>query len=139
MKLESHLPRQSPWLYIAPFLTAMLLILIYFLLSSGFVVRSGVTIKSPESSSRLVGFESAHIVTLAPGDPVRVFFDGRSVSPTELGTLLDGLPHSNRHILIQADRRVPFGQVMEVSQVVLRRHFEVAYATNLPSSGGAIP
>lgn len=139
MKLESHLPRQSPWLYIAPFLTAMLLILVYFLLSSGFVVRSGVTIQSPESASRLVGFESAHIVTLAPGDPVRVFLDGRSVTVTELGVALDALPHSKRHVLIQADRRVPFGQVMEISQVVLRRHFEVAYSTNLPSPGGTVP
>jgi hypothetical protein len=52
MKLESHLPKQSPWLYITPLLNAILLLVVYFLFSSGFIVQSGIRVEKPRSSSR---------------------------------------------------------------------------------------
>lgn len=135
MKLESHLPRQSPWLYIAPLLTAILLLLIYFLLSSGFITQSGVSLHLPESPARLAGFESSHVVTLAPGNPVRIFFNGTPVTRQELATSLSTQPQGTRHALIHADRLVPFGHVMEISQIILNEHYDVAYATTPPPSG----
>jgi biopolymer transport protein ExbD len=139
MKLESHLPRQSPWLYIAPLLTAILLLLIYFLLSSGFITQSGVSIHLPESPARLAGFELAHVVTLAPGEPVRIFFNGNPVTPEELTENLSNHERGGRRALIHADRRVPFGQVMEISQLILDQHYSVAYATTLPPNHSATP
>jgi hypothetical protein len=44
MKLESHLPKQSPWLYTVPLLNTILLLLVYFLLTSNFVVQSGISV-----------------------------------------------------------------------------------------------
>jgi biopolymer transport protein ExbD len=132
MKLESHLPRQSPWLYIAPLLTAILLLLVYFLLSSGFIAQSGVNIQLPESPARLAGFELAHVVTLAPGDPVRIFFNGNPVSRQDLAQNLATQDRQNRRAIIHADRRVAFGHVMEISQIALDQHYDVAYATTLP-------
>ena len=139
MKLESHLPRQSPWLYIAPLLTAILLLLIYFLLSSGFITQSGVSIHLPESPARLAGFELAHVVTLAPGEPVRIFFNGNPVTRQELVENLDDMDSGGRRALIHADRLIPFGQVMEISQLILDQHYDVAYATTLPPAGAATP
>jgi biopolymer transport protein ExbD len=139
MKLESHLPRQSPWLYIAPLLTAILLLLIYFLLSSGFIAQSGVSIRLPESPARLAGFELAHVITLAPGEPVRIFFNGNPVTRQELTQNLATHQQGGRRALIHADRRVPFGQVMEISQLTLDQHYDVAYATTLPPSRSTAP
>jgi biopolymer transport protein ExbD len=136
MKLESNLPRQSPWLYIAPLLTALLLMMVYFLLSSGFVEQSGVSIRLPESPARLVGFEMAHVVTIAPGSPVRLFFDGQPVTLQGLTEKLAEQDQRDRRAVIYADRSVPFGQVTEISQAILAQHFEVAYATTRPSTGG---
>ncbi len=132
MKLESHLPNQSPWLFIAPLLTVILLLLVYFLLSSGFIEQSGVNIRLPESPARLAGFETAHVLTVAPGHPVRLFFDGKPLDPKDLSQLLSQQEPQNRRVLIQADRLVPFGQVMAVSQAALDLHYEVAYATTPP-------
>jgi hypothetical protein len=56
MKLESNLPKQSPWLYTAPLLNTILLLLVYFLFTSDFVVQSGITVEPPQSNSRLTGF-----------------------------------------------------------------------------------
>ena len=139
MKLESHLPRQSPWLYIAPLLTAILLLLIYFLLSSGFITQSGVSIHLPESPARLAGFELAHVITLAPGDPVRLFFNGNPVTRQELTQNLATQKQGGRRALIHADRRVSFGQVMEISQITLDQHYDVAYATTPPPSRSSTP
>ena len=59
MKLVSHLPPSGPALYVAPLLNTVLLLLIFFLLGSSFIVRSGVNVSLPESASRLSGFEDA--------------------------------------------------------------------------------
>lgn len=134
MKLESHLPRQSPWLFIAPLLTVILLFLVYFLLSSGFILQSGVSIRLPESPARLSGFENAHVITVAPGHPVRLFFDGKPVTREELPALLAQNERRDRRLLIQADRLTPFGHVMELSQAALDAHYEVAYATTPPAT-----
>lgn len=139
MKLESHLPRQSPWLYIAPLLTAILLLLVYFLLSSGFIAQSGVSVRLPESPARLAGFESAHVITLAQGDPYRLFLDGTSIQRDELREALNREESSKRRALIQADHRIPFGIVMEISQVALSAHYEVAYATTPPAAVASQP
>lgn len=136
MKLESHLPRQSPWLYIAPLLTAVLLLMVYFLLSTGFIEQSGISIRLPESPVRLAGFEMAHIVTIAPGNPVRLYFDGHPVSMEELKEKLAAQNQHNRRAVIYADRSVPFGHINEVSQAILAQHFELAFATTRPSPGG---
>jgi biopolymer transport protein ExbD len=138
MKLESNLPRQSPWLYIAPLLTAILLLLIYFLLSSGFITQSGISLHLPESPARLAGFESAHIVTLAPGSPVRIFFNGDPISRQELAAKLSSEQQLNRRALVHADRLVPFGHVMEISQIILNENYDVAYATT-PTPEGINP
>ncbi len=134
MKLESHLPRQSPWLFIAPLLTVFLLFLVYFLLSSGFIIQSGVGVRLPESPARLSGFENAHVITVAPGHPMRLFFDGKPVTRQELAEALAVQDRQQRRVLIQADRLTPFGHVMEISQMALDAHYEVAYATMPPAS-----
>ncbi len=136
MKLESHLPRQSPWLFLTPLLTVILLLLVYFLLSSGFIAQSGVSIRLPESQARLTQFENAHVLTVALGNPVRLFFDGKPVTPAELAQVLAAQDRQDRRVLVQADRLVPFGHVMEISQVALQEHYEVAYATTPPPLAG---
>ncbi|MCB1227548.1 MAG: biopolymer transporter ExbD [Verrucomicrobiales bacterium] len=135
MKLESQLPRQSPWLYLAPLLTTILLLMVYFLLSSNFIVQSGVAIVPPDASSRLVGFESAHIITLAPGDTPRLYLDGRPIAtPAALAEELLQQDHANRHALIHADRRIPLGRVMEIANIAWEQGYQVAYATNFPTA-----
>lgn len=132
MKLESHLPRQSPWLFIAPLLNAILLLLVYFLFSSGFVQQSGIRVDLPLSSSRLAGFDRAHIITVAAGESTQIYYDGREVSLGELEAALDADRKGSRRAIIHADERAPHGRVMRVSDAALARGFEVAYATIPP-------
>jgi biopolymer transport protein ExbD len=129
MKLESHLPKQSPWLYITPLLNAVLLLVVYFLFSSGFIVQSGIKVEKPNSSSRLTGFDRAHIVTLAPGSDSPLYFDGKRMTWEELRTELKGRRDGERRIILHTDRQAPTARFTEVSNLALELGYEVALST----------
>lgn len=138
MKLESHLPRQSPWLYITPLLNAILLLLVYFLFSSGFVVQSGITVEKPRSSSRLTGFDRAHIITIAPGNEVPMYFDGKRLSFEELRQQLLESRAGERRVIIHHDRQSPSGRVVEVINLAQELGFEAALST-VPAPAALAP
>ena len=129
MKLESHLPKQSPWLYITPLLNAVLLLVVYFLFSSGFIVQSGIKVEKPHSSSRLTGFDRAHIVTLPPGSDSPLYFDGKRMTWEELRIELKGRKNGERRIILHTDRQAPTARFTEVSNLALELGYEVALST----------
>ena len=49
MKLESNLPTGAGLLHVAPLVDVVALLVIFFLLGSGYVMRSGVAIELPTS------------------------------------------------------------------------------------------
>lgn len=138
MKLESHLPRQSPWLYITPLLNAILLLLVYFLFSSGFVIQSGITVEKPRSSSRLTGFDRAHIITIAPGNEVPMYYDGKRVNFEELTRQLVAGRAGERRVIIHHDRQAPSGRVVEVISLAQELGYEAALSTT-PSQAPLAP
>lgn len=129
MKLVSHLPPSGPALYVAPLLNTVLLLLIFFLLGSSFIVRSGVSVTLPESASRLSGFEDAHVIALPAGPDAMLFYDGRQMSMAELHQVLEKEPAGSRRVIIHGDQRVPHGRVMDVGSLALNLGFEIAFAT----------
>ena len=130
MKLESYLPKQSPWLYITPLLNAILLLLVYFLFSSGLIVQSGIRVEKPRSTSRLTGFDRAHIITLAAGNESPIYLNGQRVTLEELrGKIAQQGRDGERRVIVHADSHTPAGRLIEVSNVALELGFEVAYST----------
>ena len=89
MKLQSTLPRRTAPLYTAPLLDALLLLLIFFLLGSNFILKSGVAVDLPFSESSLPAVERSHIVTVVPGEVTRFYFNENRVTLEELDTHLD--------------------------------------------------
>jgi biopolymer transport protein ExbD len=137
MKLVSYLPKQSPWLYITPLLNAILLLLVYFLFSSGFIGQSGIRVEKPRSTSRLTGFDRAHVITLASGNDA-IYFNGQRVTLEELRDKVEAQgKEGERRIILHADRHTPAGRLIEVSNVALDLGFEVAYSTT-PSQTAAV-
>ncbi|MFO1486682.1 MAG: biopolymer transporter ExbD [Verrucomicrobiaceae bacterium] len=134
MKLESHLPKQSPWLYTAPLLNTILLLLVYFLFSSGFVVQSGITVEHPQSNSRLTGFDRAHVITIAAGADSVLYFDGVRTTPAGLREKLKANREGERRAIIHADKQAPHGRVIEIGNIALDLGYEVAYSTVPPKS-----
>ena len=134
MKLESDLPKQSPWLYTAPLLNTILLLLVYFLFSSGFAQRSGIKVENPQSNSRLTGFDRAHIITIAAGLENSLYFDGVRTTTAELREKLKAHREGERRAIIHADKQAPYGRVIEIGNLALDLGYEVAHSTVPPKS-----
>lgn len=132
MKLESNLPRQSPWLFAAPFMTAIMLLMICFLFSRGFVDKSGLNIDLPESTSRLTGFDRAHIITIPAGAGSTIYFDGSPVEITGLADMLKKQRDGERRAIIHHDRMAPGGRLLEVTNIAHEQGYAVALATVSP-------
>ena len=129
MKLESHLPKQTFWLYLAPVLTVLLLLLIFFLLGSSFVIQSGMSVQLPESASRLSGFERAQIITVTPSSENPFFFNGRPVTLDQLRSGLEAKKNEVRRAIVHADVMAPSGSTQQAVNLALSLGYEVAIAT----------
>ncbi|MBL9152140.1 MAG: biopolymer transporter ExbD [Verrucomicrobiales bacterium] len=129
MKLESTLPSRTAPLYTAPLLDVILLLLIFFLLGSGFILKSGVAVTLPYSESSLPVAERSHIVTIVPGETERFFFNETRVTREELDARLGESTGQTRQVILLADQRVPYGTVMDVSGLILGHGYDLAYAT----------
>ncbi len=129
MKLESTLRPNSGLLFAAPMLDVIILLLVFFVLSSNFVVKSGVPVDLPVSSSILPPVSGSHIITVLPGNSPRIFFNEREIGFADLETALDEASPQHRHVVIMADRTAAFGVVMRISELVTTRGYDLAYAT----------
>lgn len=138
MKLESHLPRQSPWLYIAPLLNVILLLVVVFLLNSGLIVQSGITVEKPRSSSRLTGFERARTLTVTAGGQSPVYLDGARLTLQDLRQRLLEDRGGERRVIIHADRHAVQGRVVELVNLVQELGYEAALSTT-PDAAPATP
>ena len=134
MKLESRLPKQSFWLYLGPVLNVLTLLLVFFLLGSNFVIQSGVKVQLPEGSSRLPGFDRAHIITVGTGSEAAYFLDGEPVTLETLKQKLTKAKRSSPKVIIHGDTMAPFGHAVEALNLALSLGFEVAFATQPPSA-----
>lgn len=130
MKLESTLPERSATLYTVPLLDSVLLLLIFFLLGSNFILKSGIAVELPFSDSSLPAAESSHIVTISAGEPMQIFFNEKRVEMDELDTALENSTEKARNVILLADRRADFGRVMGISHLVLKHGYDLAFATS---------
>ncbi len=132
MKLESTLSdRTGGMLYMAPLMDVVLLLIIFFLFGSNLVLKSGVEVKLPTSSSLLPTAEDAHIVTLVPNGTGEFYFNDERVDLETLGGRLGEALKRSSQVVILADETVPYGSVMDVARHVLAAGFEVSFATKM--------
>lgn len=131
MKLESTLKARGGLLPFSALIDIIFLLLLFFLLSSNAVVRSGIAVTPPQSRSALHAAAAADIVTISASTPLGVFFNDRPVTMEELGAELSdrsGDPE-RKQIILRADRAAPFGQVIDISNLVMEHGFEPIFAT----------
>jgi biopolymer transport protein ExbD len=133
MKLTSTIRLKPDFLYIAPLLNLVLLLLIFFLLNSSMVVRSGITVTLPESNSALQLMQDPDFVTLTIGKPGKILFNRDEQTTWEnLGEKIRASTSKSRHVIINADPMVPHGEVIRAQNVILETGREVSIATKLP-------
>lgn len=130
MKLESNLRHHIAVLHTAPILDVVLLLLIFFLMSSRLVIQSGVTVDLPFSSWSLPPVEESHVITITAGPSPQVFLNADRVDFEELTSKFQSEKSGIRHVILKADRLAPYGLVMEISDLVLAQGYELSHAAS---------
>lgn len=116
-------------LYTGPLIDVILLLIIFFLFGSNIILKSGVEVRLPASSSVLPTAEDAHIVTMIANDTSEFFFNDQRIDVEQLEALLPDAIERSDQVILLGDERVPYGVVMEISEVFLKNKFEVLFAT----------
>lgn len=129
MKLESTLTDRAGLLYTAPLMDVILLLMIFFLFGSNLVLKSGVEVSLPSSSSMLPTAEDAHIITLIPSATGEFYFNDERVDLGSLTAKLSEAIKRSNQVVILSDEMVDYGIVMGIARLVLNSGFEVSFAT----------
>jgi biopolymer transport protein ExbD len=119
MKLETSLRLKPDLLYVAPLLNLVFLLLIFFLLNSTMVVKSGIQVDLPHSSSALRNMDDADIVTLTAGPEPKIYFNRDETTWVELPQRIRQSPSKSRQVIIHADALVAHGQVVRAQDIIL--------------------
>ena len=103
---------------LTPLVDVVFLLLIFFMLSTTFIVAPGIKVKLPKSSSTEVSREKKEVRVVMSQDD-KVYVEQKLVSLEELGKYLTKAARENPEgmVIIQADERVLHGKVVEVMDV----------------------
>ena len=132
MKLRRQVQLLRGPIDLAPLINVVLLLLIFFILSSSFVLQSGVKITLPSSLDGTHGVTNVrHIVAITAADPPLIFFNDQISSREKLSEQFKQVAAagSGNNIVIKADRYVAYGTVVDVMNQALAAGLSVVVAT----------
>ena len=116
---------------LTPLVDVVFLLLIFFMLSTTFIVAPGIKVKLPTSSSTEISREKKEFRVVITKDD-KIFVEQKLVSIEELGKYLTKGARESREgmVIIRADERVRHGKVVEVMDVAKTSGFnKLAIAT----------
>jgi len=97
---------------IAPLIDVVFQLLIFFMLTSSFIMQPGIKVNLPKAvTSEIVKYENIEIIV--SGENV-TYFNGKVTTAQELNKLLKQVAKRNQPVLIKADRRASLGRVVEI-------------------------
>jgi len=97
---------------IAPLIDVVFQLLIFFMLTSSFIMQPGIKVNLPKAvTSEAVQPENIEI--MVSGENV-IYLNGKVVTSQELNGLFKQVAQRNQPILIKADKRASLGRVVEI-------------------------
>ena len=97
---------------IAPLIDIVFQLLIFFMLTSSFIMQPGIKVNLPRAvTSEVVQHEN---VEVAISSENVIYINGKVITAQELKTLLKQTAKAKGSILIKADRRASLGRIVEV-------------------------
>ena len=128
VKLESTLGDRAGMLYTAPLVDVILLLIIFFLFGSNLVLKSGIEVRLPSSSSALPTAEDAHIITLISRDSEEFYFNDDRLTLSGLAERLEEAKKRSSQVILLGDVTVDYGSVMEIADLLLSKGFDLKFA-----------
>jgi biopolymer transport protein ExbD len=130
VKLTRTLKVNPALFNIVPLLNVVFLVVVFFALSSRFVLQPGMAINLPVSGFTLGPQHGAKIVSVTSAPVPSIYFRDRKVSIDELRQQLAETRGKDRSLIIKADRGTPYDLVVQLMNEGLKLGFSVVLATN---------
>ncbi len=130
MKLTRTLKINPAMFTAVPLVNVIFLVVVFFALSSRFVLQPGMTISLPVSGFTLGPQRDAKIVSVTSAPVPSIYFRDRRVTIEELRQQLTDNRSRDRSLIIKADRGTPYDLVVQLMNEGLKLGFSVVLATN---------
>jgi biopolymer transport protein ExbD len=97
---------------IAPLIDVVFQLLIFFMLTSSFIVQPGIKVNLPKAVTSESIHEKSLIILITGND--MVYINERAITTKELDARLRIAAKDKKPLLIKADRRASMGKIVEV-------------------------
>ncbi len=131
MKLTRHLRFPAALMSVVPFVNVLFLVVVFFALSSRFVLQPGLAISLPASSFSLGPQQNSQLVSIVAAPVPTIYHREQKVTLDELAARLRDPRVKDRSLIIRADRATPYAFLTEVMNAGLREGYSVVLATKL--------
>ena len=130
MKLVRTLKVHPALFNVVPLINVIFLVVVFFALSSRFVLQPGMSITLPVSAFTLGPQRDAKIVSVTAAPVPAIYFQDQKVTLDELRLQLTKHREKERSLIIKADRATPYALVVEIMNEGLKLGFSVVLATH---------
>jgi biopolymer transport protein ExbD len=103
---------------------------IFFAMSSRFVLQPGMAVALPASAFTLSPQQTAQIVSITSAPIPAIYHRDEKVSVEELRQRLGSAQMKERSLIIKADRSTPYDLVVQITNEGLKLGYSVMLATN---------
>ena len=133
MKLTRTKEHNFGWLVVFPLINVVVLLILFLLLSSNFILQPGISVSLPFSHFTLPPHLNQQIISITGGAVPTIYFRDQKITLQQLGPLLDAAKREGRSIIIKADRLTPYETVVAVTNAALEHGISsVALAASPP-------
>jgi biopolymer transport protein ExbD len=130
MKLTRTVKFHPALFGLIPIINVLFLVVLFFSVSSRFVVQPGIGVTLPFSSWTLGPQKDPQILTITGGAAPAIFFRDRRWEITDIHTALSNPDLKDHTLIVKADRSTPYELVIRVVNEGLRAGLPVVLATS---------
>ncbi|MEI9896046.1 MAG: biopolymer transporter ExbD [Chthoniobacter sp.] len=130
MKLTRTLKFNPALFSVIPLINVIFLVVLFFTLSSRFVLQPGMAVTLPASSFTLGPRVDAQIVSVTAAPVPVIYHRDQRVTLDELRQRLAETKVRERSLIIKADKNTPYDLVVRITDEALKLGFSVILATD---------
>jgi biopolymer transport protein ExbD len=129
VKLSRSLRFNPALACVLPLVNVLFLVLLFFVLSSRFVLQPGLAVHLPSSRFTLGPQKDAQIVSIVSTPIPSLYYRDQKLSLEELVQQLGHVEKRERSLILRADRNTPYSFVVEVMNRALQNGYTIVLAT----------
>ena len=130
MKLTRNLQFNPALVSLIPLVNVCFLVVIFFALSSRFMLQPGLAVTLPISSYTLTPQNDAPLISITAAPVAAIYFRDEKVTLDELRNRLAGGRARGRSLIVKADRSTPYDTLVQVMNAGLSQGFSIVLATD---------